>query len=160
LRFIVLISLLFVTACTGTRMSGIGPMQCVPYAREVSGIELYGDAYTWWDQAAAHYPRGQKPVRGAVLVLAKTPRLPYGHVAVVERVLSPRMIEVTHVNWGQDYWSRITVQDGMRVKDISPNNDWSRLQFWVPESGKYGRVYTARGFIYRSPTDQIALRNG
>jgi hypothetical protein len=27
-------------------------LQCVPYARQVSGIQIYGDAWTWWDQAA------------------------------------------------------------------------------------------------------------
>ena len=26
-------------------------LQCVPYARQVSGIQIYGDAWTWWDQA-------------------------------------------------------------------------------------------------------------
>ena len=25
--------------------------QCVPFARLVSGIQLFGDAYTWWQQA-------------------------------------------------------------------------------------------------------------
>ncbi|MBU6372483.1 MAG: hypothetical protein KJS97_07095 [Alphaproteobacteria bacterium] len=24
------------------------PLQCVPYARERSGIDIYGDAVTWW----------------------------------------------------------------------------------------------------------------
>ena len=26
--------------------------QCVPFAREMSGIEIYGDAWTWWNAAA------------------------------------------------------------------------------------------------------------
>jgi hypothetical protein len=36
-------------------------LQCVPYARQVSGIQLYGDAHTWWDQAAGRYDRGFTP---------------------------------------------------------------------------------------------------
>ena len=30
-------------------------LQCVPYARDVSGIQIYGDAHTWWDQAQGRY---------------------------------------------------------------------------------------------------------
>ena len=30
-------------------------LQCVPYARQVSGIRIYGDAHTWWDQAEGRY---------------------------------------------------------------------------------------------------------
>ena len=29
-------------------------LQCVPYARQVSGIRIFGDAHTWWDQAEGH----------------------------------------------------------------------------------------------------------
>jgi hypothetical protein len=36
-----------------------GPLQCVPYARLVSGVAIRGDAWTWWDQAAARYSRGR-----------------------------------------------------------------------------------------------------
>ncbi len=35
---------------------GQKPLQCVPYAREHSGVKIYGDAYTWWDKAAGKYP--------------------------------------------------------------------------------------------------------
>jgi hypothetical protein len=41
-----------------------GPMQCVPYARQVSGIDLRGDAWTWWGNAAGRYERGKKPAAG------------------------------------------------------------------------------------------------
>ena len=30
-------------------------LQCVPYARDVTGIDIYGDAHTWWQQAAGRY---------------------------------------------------------------------------------------------------------
>jgi hypothetical protein len=38
-----------------------GYLQCVPYARQASGIQLFGDARTWWDQAAGRYSRGHAP---------------------------------------------------------------------------------------------------
>ena len=46
---------------------GHKPLQCVPYAREHSAIKIYGDAYTWWDQAAGKYPRGPLPEPGTVI---------------------------------------------------------------------------------------------
>lgn len=46
---------------------GASALQCVPYARIVSGVEIRGDALTWWDQAAAQYQRGHEPKKGAVL---------------------------------------------------------------------------------------------
>ncbi|MGH6960663.1 MAG: CHAP domain-containing protein, partial [Dongiaceae bacterium] len=55
-----------------------GPMQCVPYARQVSGIDIRGDAWTWWDSADGQYRRGKAPKAGAVLVFHRTNRLPRG----------------------------------------------------------------------------------
>ena len=60
--------------------------QCVTFAREVSGIGLKGDGWTWWGSAAGHYDRGQKPRSGAVVVFKKHGSMSHGHVAVVERV--------------------------------------------------------------------------
>src|SRR5215470_9737942 len=44
-------------------------LECVPYAREHSNINIHGDAYTWWDKAAGIYARGTTPLAGAVMVL-------------------------------------------------------------------------------------------
>jgi hypothetical protein len=41
-----------------------GRMECVPYARRVSGIELTGDAYLWWNEAAGRYERGNMRASG------------------------------------------------------------------------------------------------
>ena len=57
--------------------------QCVPFARDYSGIQIFGDAWTWWSQANGRYARGQMPQRGSVLTLKKTNKLTAGHVAVV-----------------------------------------------------------------------------
>ena len=35
--------------------------ECVPFARAASGIQIYGDAWTWWDQADGRYKRGTSP---------------------------------------------------------------------------------------------------
>ncbi|MFY8142871.1 MAG: CHAP domain-containing protein, partial [Caulobacter sp.] len=32
-----------------------GYWQCVPFARLMSGIQIFGDARTWWSQAAGKY---------------------------------------------------------------------------------------------------------
>lgn len=124
-------------------------VQCVPYAREASGVEIYGDAHTWWNQAQKKgYQSGVTPKTGAVLVLKKSSKLSRGHVAVVKRVVNAREIEVTHSNWGDDGRSRKIIYQAMRVQDLSKNNDWSVLRFWNPEIKGYGLPYPAYGFIY------------
>ena len=80
--------------------------QCVPFARLVSGIQIFGDAWTWWEGAAGKYERGQRPRQFAVLVLSRTARLKLGHVAVVMDIDGPRQIRVTHANFGSDSISR------------------------------------------------------
>jgi surface antigen len=117
--------------------------QCVPYARYLSGINLQGDAYTWWDSAAGRYLRGQQPMPGAVLVLSRSNRLSRGHLAVVRQVIDARRILVDHANWKPG-----EVTAGMAVADVSPNNDWTQLRFYNEEYQSYGSVYPANGFIY------------
>lgn len=130
-----------------------GEVQCVPYARLVSGIELYGDAFTWWEGASGRYQRGAVPAPGAVLVLAQTNRLQSGHVAVVTQILNAREILVDHANWipGQ-------VTQGQAVFDASPANDWTMPRFYNQEHEVYGSIYPARGFIYNvAPSDNPPL---
>ncbi|MGB0720379.1 MAG: CHAP domain-containing protein, partial [Bdellovibrionales bacterium] len=122
-------------------------MQCVPYARDVSGISIRGDAHTWWDQAKGRYVRTHTPQVGAVMVLSKTKRLKYGHVAVVKRIIDKRTIEVEHTNWGGDLKSRCVVYENMPVIDSSPNGDWSRARFYHYASGSFGSNYKVSGFI-------------
>src|SRR3982751_5716376 len=43
------------------RSYGGGGLQCVPFARENTGIELSGNVNTWWDSASGLYERGSKP---------------------------------------------------------------------------------------------------
>lgn len=122
--------------------------ECVPYARRVSGINLRGDAHTWWASAAGVYKRGNAPLSGSILVLSRTSKLRHGHLSVVTDVLSPREINVTHTNWGNDWLSRRVTYQTHRVEDVSANNSWTSVRFWNNEVGAYGFPYQASGFIY------------
>ncbi len=124
------------------------PIQCVPYAREVSGIPIYGDAWTWWDQAAGTWARGNDPEPGAVLVIGARGRLSYGHLSVVKTVLDSRTILVTQSNWGSDAETRRRVYHAQSVIDVSPANDWSQVRYYNPDTGAFGSIYAADGFIY------------
>ncbi len=118
-------------------------LTCVPYAENVTGIVLPGDAYAWWREAAGRYMRVHYPAPGAVLVFRPTAAMPLGHVAVVTAVLTRREILVEHANWVP--W-RITWNQP--VVDISPANDWSRVQVWYPPTGAFGTTaYPVYGFI-------------
>ena len=118
-------------------------LECAPYAREVSGLQLYGAAYSWWDQAAGRYARGAQPVPGGVLVFRRGSSLDSGHVSVVERVVSAREITVTQANWVH---RRITRNEP--VLDVSPGNDWSTVRVWWAPTGTLGNtIYPTYGFI-------------
>jgi hypothetical protein len=130
-------------ALVGTTDPTLG-VSCVLYARAVSGIDLNGDAYAWWDAAAGRYLRGQVPEPGAILVLTQTGRLKRGHLAVVRQIIDDRDILVDHSNWVP---GRIIT--GMQVRDVSPDNDWTELRFFNPDYRVFGGIYPADGFIYR-----------
>jgi hypothetical protein len=134
------------------REAGIAePVSCVPYARAVSGIQLQGDAWTWWDAAAGRYARGRAPRPGSVLVIDRTARMREGHVAVVRRVLGPRDIRVDHANWASGQ-ARGRIHRDQPVRDVSPANDWSRVLVWYPPINDFGRTaYAARGFVHPQP---------
>ena len=118
-------------------------LECAPFARQVSGIQLYGDAASWWDQAAGRYGRGPDPVDGGVLVFRRSGRLPYGHVSVVVRRVSDREIRVTQANWVHRRIGR-----DEPVRDVSEGNDWSRVKvWWAPSKGMGSTVYPTYGFI-------------
>lgn len=120
-------------------------LQCVPFARQVSGIQIYGDANTWWRQAEGRYPRSSSPAPGSVLVMLGYNNPGRGHVAVVTEIVSDRLIRVNHANWLNN--GEISVD--VPVMDVSPNNDWSELRVWhIPGNHWGGRVYAAQGFIH------------
>jgi hypothetical protein len=118
-------------------------LQCVPYARTHSAVELFGNATVWWAKAAGVYTRGSEPAEGAVLVLNGYSKH-RAHVAVVRRIISPREIRIDHANWLDD--GAIYVNDP--VVDVSENNDWSVVKVWNIRNGSWGtRTYRVQGFI-------------
>jgi surface antigen len=133
-------------------------IQCVPYAREVSGIDILGDAWTWWDGANGRYARGHQPKFMAVLVLSRTQRLKLGHVAVVMDIVGPREIRVTQANFGSDYASRHIIYDAMPATDVSAANDWSAVRFWNYQLQAWGIVYPAYGFVYPERLDTVTAQ--
>lgn len=118
-------------------------ISCVPFARADSGIDIAGNAYQWWHNAAGVYARGQAPVPGSVLAFRANTRMRLGHVAVVSRVINRREIEVDQANWGPG--GRIT--RGVPVIDVSDNNDWTAVRVSIGD-GRFGSVYPTHGFIY------------
>jgi surface antigen len=125
--------------------------QCVPFARMVSGLHLFGDAWTWWQQAAGKYARGFTPSAGSVLVFKPYGAMTKGHVAVVSQVLTDRIIQVTHANWSPVAGHRGTVEKDVTVVDVSPAGDWSQVKVWYDPLGDVGTtVYPTYGFIYQA----------
>jgi surface antigen len=142
--------MLGLAACGGGGYARYGqstPYTCVPYARQVSGLRLSGDAWQWWGAARGRYAQASRPETGGVLVFSRTGRLPQGHLAVVSAVSSPRRILVTQANW-LPY--RIT--SNQPVLDVSPGNDWSAVRVWWPPASGWGMtVYPTKGFILPQP---------
>jgi surface antigen len=128
----------------------------VPYARQVSGIDIRGDAWTWWSGAAGRYQRGGTPEAGAVLVMQATRVMRRGHLAVVESLVAPREIRVTQANWGYDRKTRGRVETGTPVIDVSEDNSWSAVRVWNRQTQAYGRVKPTFGFIYPRPMSLIS----
>ncbi|WP_427975282.1 CHAP domain-containing protein [Acidocella sp.] len=130
-------------------------LQCVPYAREVSHIQLSGDAFLWWAQAAGRYERGNMPVVGSVLNFRSIGRMPLGHVAVVTAVLDSRTILVTQANWVPG-----TITNDVTVQDVSPDNNWTQVRVELGGTTTMGSVYPTYGFIYDRPATGTVIASG
>jgi surface antigen len=124
--------------------------QCVPFARLVSGIQIFGDAYTWWKQAVGHYDTGFSPKAGAVLCFKPNGKMSLGHVAVVSQVLTDRVIQITHANWSRIGGTRGQIEKDVTVIDVSPAGDWSTVKVWYDPVRDLGSTtYPTYGFIYQ-----------
>jgi surface antigen len=124
-------------------------LQCVPFARAESGVDIRGNANTWWHQAAGRYDRGTQPQVGAVMTFAATRGMPIGHVAVVSRIVSDREIRIHHSNWSPINGRRGQVERNVRVLDVSASGNWSAVRVWYAPLRDLGiRVNPVQGFIY------------
>ena len=131
--------------------------ECVPFARVRSGIQIWGDAVTWWAQAAPVYVRSSRPAPGSVLVLRGYNDATRGHVSYVSEVVTSRLVRVDHANWMRGGEISLNVP----VIDVSPNNDWSQVRVWhVPGDYWGGRTYEAEGFIHPYRLDGMTSVSG
>lgn len=120
-------------------------LQCVTYARQVSEVQLSGNARDWWGNAAGTYARGQAPKAGAVLAFRASRSMPYGHVAVVSKVVDARHVMINHANWSRPGM----VERGVMAVDVSDAGDWSEVRVWYGPTQSLGlRPSPAFGFIY------------
>jgi len=133
-----------------------GGISCVPFARADSGISVAGNAWQWWDNAAGVYARGAVPEAGSVLTFRSNGRMRLGHVAVVDRVINPREIEIEHANWwGPGAYGGVA--RNIPVVDVSEANDWSAVRVGLGQSGEFGSVYPTYGFIYDRPDTGVMV---
>lgn len=125
--------------------------QCAAFARVFSGIQIFGNAYTWWQKATGRYDKGDTPKAGAVLVFKPQGSMRLGHVAVVSDVLTDRIIQVTHANWSRINGERGQIEQNVTVVDVSPDGDWSEVKVWYDPLQDLGKTtYSTYGFIYQS----------
>jgi len=151
------------TIVDGDRVLGGGSsslppyLQCVPYARAVSGIAIYGDARTWWDQAEGRYARGYRPKVGAVMTFRPYGKMELGHVAAVSRIVDSRTVLLRHANWSPINGRRGQIEDNVEAVDVSPENDWSEVRVWfAPIEGLGSTHWPVQGFIYPAGTKKVA----
>ena len=125
-------------------------VECVPYARQASGIQLFGDAHTWWDQADGQYVRGHVPQPGAVMSFRPHGGMRLGHVAMVSKVIDTRTVLLRHSNWSPVGGRRGLAELDVRAVDVSPANDWSEVRVWYAPIGDLGTTrWPVNGFIYK-----------
>ncbi len=138
-------------AAASARQSASEYLQCVPYARQLSGIEIYGDARTWWSRADGRYPRGSAPRKGAVMVFKPHRNMRLGHVAYVSEIIDSRTVRLTHSNWSRINGRRGQIERDVPAIDVSPNNDWSEVRVWYHSiQAPGGTHWPLHGFIYAS----------
>lgn len=124
---------------------------CVEYARQLSGLNIFGDARHWWARAKGLYERATQPAQNAVMVFTGNKKLRRGHVAVVSHVVNSREIRVEQANW----LNRGEINHSTPVIDVSEKNDWSKVRVWHTPTKTFGSVYAVSGFILQ-PVQRLA----
>lgn len=124
-------------------------LQCVPYAREQSGIQIYGDAHEWWSKAEGRFDRGNRPKVGAVMAFQPHRNMQLGHVAAVSKIVDSRTVLLRHANWSPINGRRGQIENDVRAIDVSRNNDWSEVRVWYDPIQALGKTaWPVHGFIY------------
>jgi len=150
-------SMLLASMAVAPSAANAASIQCAPFARMFSGIQLFGAAASWWNQAVGKYLRGDTPAVGAVMVFKAIGSMRSGHVATVTQIVSDRVLKITHANWSVINGRRGQVERDVTVVDASPNNDWSQVKVWYAPIGKVGSTaYPVNGFIYKEGAKSAA----
>ncbi|MFV0646073.1 MAG: CHAP domain-containing protein [Sphingomonadaceae bacterium] len=124
-------------------------LQCVPYARALSGIQIFGNARTWWKQAEGRYQRGNTPRKGAVMAFTPHRNMREGHVATVTKVIDSRTVLLDHANWSPINGRRGQIERNVKAIDVSSDNDWSEVRVWYHPLKALGKTpWPVKGFIY------------
>lgn len=134
-------------------------LQCVTYARSVSDVQISGNARDWWANSEGRYTQGQRPQPGAVLAFRATRAMPFGHVAVVSKVVDARHVMLNHANWSRPGM----VERNVLAVDVSEAGDWSKVRVWYAGTKSLGlREAPTFGFIYPATVtaDSGTARNG
>jgi surface antigen len=141
-----ILALLLVAAPVAALNEGL---QCVPYARALTGVEIRGDAHTWWGQAEGRYQRGSRPRVGAIMAFRPHGNMRLGHVAAVRKIIDSRTLIISHANWSTMGGVRGHIEEDVRVVDASEAGDWSRVRVWyTPNAALGGTEWPLHGFIY------------
>lgn len=126
---------------------------CVRYARSLTGINVSGNAWAWWDNAAGLYQRGREPMIGSVMVFqrGRSGGMGLGHVSAVTGIVDDRTILVTHSFGGPYLWRDVP------IIDVSQANDWSRVRVWHGPTQQMGTTeFAIYGFVYpREPEPTV-----
>ena len=143
----------------GSQSTGFpGHLECVPYARQLTGIQIRGDAHTWWGQAAGRYARGRLPKVGAVMNFRPHANSQLGHVAAVTRIIDSRNVLVSHANWSPINGRRGQIENDVRVVDVSERNDWSVVRVWYGPNKALGTTHwPLYGFIYNEKPGSVTV---
>jgi surface antigen len=144
-------AVLMLCVVTALPASATSYLQCVPFARAASGIDIRGNARDWWAAADGRYERGATPKVGAVMHFPGTRAMPIGHVAVVSAIISDREVRIDHANWSPINGRRGQIERGVRAVDVSEAGDWSMVRVWYAPIRDLGlRANPVSGFIYPS----------
>jgi|GEM_PF-5153335 len=77
--------------------------ECVAYVRDETDIEIYGNAYTWYQTAIDDgYWVGSTPEVSAIIVFASQDGMSNGHVGIVKEKLDATHLRLRDSNWGLD----------------------------------------------------------
>jgi surface antigen len=149
MRLLTILLLLMALFHTASARALYEDLQCVPYARALTGIEIRGDAHSWWSQAEGRYDRGQRPKVGSVMSFRPHGNMRLGHVAAVRQIVDNRTIIVSHANWSTIDGQRGHIEENVKVIDASEAGDWSAVQVWYTPNQALGTTrWPLNGFIY------------